>query len=156
MTSVIFIGLLIDLLAFTLILPLFPALLDHYKKNDGPGGLYHVLEDKVKVYQRLLGAPERFNAVLFGGFIGSLFSLLQFVASPVIGGMSDLYGRRPLLLLSTAGIALSYAFWTVADSFGLFVVARIIGGLAKGNVSLATAIVTDVSTPKTRKETREH
>jgi MFS family permease len=55
-----------------------------------------------------------------------------------------------MLLLSTAGIAFSYAIWAVADSFGVFVIARIVGGLAKGNVSLATAIVTDESTPKTR------
>ena len=47
MTFVVFIGLLIDLLAFTLILPLFPSLLDHYKKNDGPDGLYHFLDSKV-------------------------------------------------------------------------------------------------------------
>lgn len=47
MTLVVFFGLLIDLLAFTLILPLFPSLLDHYKKNDGPDGLYHFLDSKV-------------------------------------------------------------------------------------------------------------
>ena len=64
--------------------------------------------------------------------------------------MSDLYGRRPLLLLSTLGIALSYGVWASAGTFSMFVLARIIGGLSKGNVSLATAIVTDESTPKTR------
>ena len=47
MTFVVFIGLLIDLLGFTLILPLFPALLDHYKKHDSPDGLYHFLDSKV-------------------------------------------------------------------------------------------------------------
>ena len=47
MTLVVFIGLLIDLLAFTLILPLFPSLLDHYRKNDGPDGLYQFLDSKV-------------------------------------------------------------------------------------------------------------
>ena len=149
MTTVIFFGLLIDLLAFTLILPLFPALLDHYRHHD-QGGLFQFLESKVKTFQKILGSPDQFNSVLFGGFIGSLFSFLQFVASPIIGGMSDLYGRRPLLLISTLGIAASYAVWALADSFALFVLARVIGGLSKGNVSLATAIVTDESTPKTR------
>lgn len=149
MTIVIFVGLLIDLLAFTLILPLFPALLDFYRRND-KDGLYPFLERQVQFFQKILGAPEQFNTVLFGGFIGSLFSLLQFLASPIIGGMSDLYGRRPLLLISTAGIALSYGIWAMAGSFSIFVLARIIGGLSKGNVSLATAIVTDESTPKTR------
>ena len=47
MTMVVFFGLLIDLLAFTLILPLFPALLDHYKKNDSSQGLYHFLDSRV-------------------------------------------------------------------------------------------------------------
>ena len=48
MTLVVFVGLLIDLLAFTLILPLFPALLDHYKKHDSSDGLYHFLDSRVK------------------------------------------------------------------------------------------------------------
>lgn len=48
------------------------------------------------------------------------------------------------------GIALSYLVWALSSSFTLFVIARIIGGISKGNISLATAIVTDVSTPQTR------
>lgn len=64
--------------------------------------------------------------------------------------MSDYYGRRPLLLLSTLGIALSYGLWAFAGSFAMFVAARVVGGLSKGNVSLSLAIVTDESTPKTR------
>ena len=108
---------------------------------------------QVKTFGELIGAPEeKFNAVLFGGLLGSLFSFLQFIASPLIGGLSDHFGRRPLLLLSTAGVALSYALWVNASSFSLFVLARIIGGLSKGNVSLATAIVADVSGPKTRQK----
>ena len=153
MTSVVFIGLLMDLLAFTLILPLFPSLLDHYKKHDGPDGLFHFLDNKVKSFGLWIGVPEgQFNSVLFGGLLGSLFSFLQFIASPMIGGLSDFFGRRPMLLISTTGVAFSYALWVNASSFGLFVLARIIGGLSKGNVSLATAIITDVSTPKTRQK----
>ena len=55
MTSVVFIGLLMDLLAFTLILPLFPSLLDHYKKHDGPDGLFHFLDNKVKSFGLWIG-----------------------------------------------------------------------------------------------------
>ena len=83
MSSVVFIALLLGLLAFTLILPLFPSLLDHYKKNDGPDGLFNFLDTRVKSFGIWIGVPEgKFSSVLFGGLLGSLFSFLQFVASP--------------------------------------------------------------------------
>ena len=127
MTYVVFFGLIIDLLAFTLILPLLPQLLEHYKKHDVDGGLYSFLDRNVKWFGSWLGAPNEFIPVLFGGLIGSLFSFLQFVASPMIGGLSDYYGRRPLLLFTSIGIAVSYAIWCKASTFALFVLARVIG-----------------------------
>ena len=65
----------------------------------------------MKHFGSLVGAPDSFIPVLFGGLLGSLFSFLQFVASPVIGGLSDRFGRRPILLLTTCGIAFSYGIW---------------------------------------------
>ena len=127
MTYVVFFGLIIDLLAFTLILPLLPQLLEHYKKHDVDGGLYSFLDSNVKWFGAWLGAPNEFIPVLFGGLIGSLFSFLQFVASPMIGGLSDYYGRRPLLLCTAIGIAISYAVWCKASTFAIFVLARVIG-----------------------------
>ena len=129
MTYVVFFGLIIDLLAFTLILPLLPQLLEHYKKHDVEGGLYSFLDSNVKWFGALLGAPNEFIPVLFGGLIGSLFSFLQFVASPMIGGLSDYYGRRPVLLMTAVGISISYAVWCKASTFALFVLARVIGKL---------------------------
>lgn len=146
---VVFLGLLIDLLAFTLILPLFPALISHYKEHDS-SGLFATLESKVDDFRSLVGAPDQFNTVLFGGFLGSIFSFLQYLSSPIMGGLSDRYGRRPLLLLSCLGISLSYLLWVFSSNFTLFVLARILGGVSKGNVSLSMAIVSDVSTPATR------
>eukprot|EP00092_Neocalanus_flemingeri_P004462 GFUD01004801.1.p1 GENE.GFUD01004801.1~~GFUD01004801.1.p1 ORF type:complete len:469 (-),score=113.46 GFUD01004801.1:294-1700(-) len=146
---VIFIGLLIDLLAFTLILPLFPALIAHYREKDD-SGLFKFLEEKVDMFRVVVGAPSQFNTVLFGGFLGSIFSFLQFLASPVIGGLSDRFGRRPLMILTTIGISISYLLWVLSSNFAIFVLARIIGGLSKGNVSLSTAIITDVSTTANR------
>lgn len=105
----VFFSLLMDLLAFTMILPLLPSLLDYYRLNDSVG-LYSWLSDNVKSFQGRVGAPERFNSVLFGGALGSMYSFLQFVASPIVGGLSDVYGRRPMMLISLVSnyLMLSY------------------------------------------------
>jgi len=63
---VVFISLLLDLLAFTMILPLFPSLLDYYKQHD-TGGLYECLENYIGTFQKIIGVPDKFNGVLFGG-----------------------------------------------------------------------------------------
>ncbi|EDW96217.1 major facilitator superfamily domain-containing protein 10 [Drosophila yakuba] len=149
MIYIIFVSLLFDLLAFTIILPLLPSLLEHYRQNDS-SGLYAVLTDRVRWFQQLLGAPERYISVLFGGFLGSMFSFLQFVASPIVGGLSDYYGRKPILLACATGIALSYLLWACSSNFALFVLARFVGGISKGNISLCMSVITDVSSVKTR------
>lgn len=98
MIYIIFLSLLFDLLAFTIILPLLPSLLEYYRINDS-SGLYAWLTTRVRWFQQLLGAPERYLSVLFGGFLGSMFSFLQFLASPIVGSLSDYYGRKPVLLI---------------------------------------------------------
>lgn len=95
---IIFISLLFDLLAFTMILPLLPSLLEHYKHHDD-SGLYAQLSRGIQYFQNYVGAPEKYNSVLFGGVLGSMFSFLQFLASPIVGGLSDCYGRKPVLLV---------------------------------------------------------
>ncbi|XP_053407430.1 major facilitator superfamily domain-containing protein 10-like [Mercenaria mercenaria] len=150
MLRTVFISLVIDLLAFTVILPLLPSLLDYYGTKED--GLYRSLKDSVSSFRELVGAPDtpRWNSVLFGGLIGSLFSLLQFIASPLIGATSDVYGRKPVLVLSMVGVAFSYALWAISRNFGLFVIARIVGGISKGNISLSTTVVADVLPPQRR------
>lgn len=66
MTVVVFISLLLDLLAFTMILPLLPALMELYRNNDS-SGLFQWLLTKVAYFQHTLGVPDRYNSVLFGG-----------------------------------------------------------------------------------------
>ncbi|KAI8436096.1 hypothetical protein MSG28_004201 [Choristoneura fumiferana] len=149
--ALIFVSLLLDLLAFTMILPLLPSLLDYYDKQEGHGtSLYGSLLGAVQSFQKLTGAPEKFSSVLFGGALGSMYSFLQFLTSPIVGSLSDAYGRKPMLLICLIGIALSHALWGVASSFSVFVLARFIGGLSKANVSLSMAVVTDASNEKTR------
>ncbi|XP_057688900.1 major facilitator superfamily domain-containing protein 10 isoform X1 [Corythoichthys intestinalis] len=147
---VVFILLLLDLLGFTLILPLLPSILDHYAHTED--AVYQTLQSSVDVFREALGIPmeKKFNSVLFGGLMGSVFSLLQFLASPITGALSDRYGRRPLLLLTTVGIACGYVVWALSRSFAMFLLFRVMAGVFKGNVSLCTAIVADLADPKAR------
>uniref|UniRef100_A0A1A8S3G5 Major facilitator superfamily domain-containing protein 10 n=2 Tax=Nothobranchius rachovii TaxID=451742 RepID=A0A1A8S3G5_9TELE len=146
----VFVILLLDLLGFTLILPLLPSILDHYAQSGDV--VYQSLQGVVDWFREAVGIPmeKKYNTVLFGGLIGSLFSLLQFLASPLTGALSDRHGRRPLLLLTTLGLMSSYAVWAVSRSFGMFLLFRVIGGVCKGNVSLCTAVVADLPCPKAR------
>lgn len=146
---IVFISLLLDLLAFTMILPLFPALLEYYSANDDIG-LYTWLSTQVAYFQRLVGAPEKFNGVLFGGCLGSMFSFLQFIASPIVGSISDVVGRKPVMICSLVGIAASYVLWALSNNFAIFILARFIGGISKGNVSLSMAIIADISNKNNR------
>lgn len=145
----IFGSLLLDLLAFTMILPLLPSMLEYYKQND-VGGLYGYLSSSISSFQEWVGAPQRFNSVLFGGALGSMFSLLQFIVSPIAGGLSDFYGRKPVLIVCAVGIAASYGLWAYSHTFMLFVLARFLGGFSKGNISICMAVITDVSNQQNR------
>uniref|UniRef100_A0A5F5PZ17 Major facilitator superfamily domain containing 10 n=1 Tax=Equus caballus TaxID=9796 RepID=A0A5F5PZ17_HORSE len=145
--TVIFLGLLLDLLAFTLLLPLLPGLLESHSRAHDP--LYGSWQRGVDWFAAAIGMPaeKRYNSVLFGGLIGSVFSFLQFVSAPLAGAVSDCLGRRPVMLLSLAGLAASYAVWAASKSFAAFLASRVIGGISKGNVSLSTAIVADLGSP---------
>uniref|UniRef100_A0A9J8AET4 Major facilitator superfamily domain-containing protein 10 n=2 Tax=Cyprinus carpio TaxID=7962 RepID=A0A9J8AET4_CYPCA len=147
---VVFLALLLDLLGFTLILPLLPSILDHYSQTGD--GVYQSLQSVVDWFRGAVGVPmeTKYNSVLFGGLIGSLYSLLQFLSSPITGALSDKYGRKPLLLLTTVGLMASYVLWAFSHSFTIFLLSRVVGGICKGNVSLCTAIVADLPCPKAR------
>lgn len=150
-TVVVFISLLIDLLAFTLILPLFPKIFDHYNSNTDDFA-YHFLQNGVNEFRNMISVPDgnNFNSVLFGGLIGSLFSFLQFVSSTIIGAASDSYGRKPVLLFVLFGTLVSYLAWSISSVFVIFLISRIIGGISKANVSLCIAIMTDLSDKNSR------
>ncbi|XP_076720380.1 major facilitator superfamily domain-containing protein 10 isoform X2 [Callospermophilus lateralis] len=149
---VLFLGLLLDLLAFTLLLPLLPGLLESHGRANDP--LYGSWQRGVDWFAAAIGVPaeERYHSVLFGGLIGSAFSFLQFLSSPLTGAASDSLGRRPMMLLSLAGLVASYAVWAASRSFAAFLASRVIGGISKGNVSLSTAIVADLGSPPARSQ----
>ena len=80
----------------------------------------------------------------FGAFL-SLYALMQFVFAPVLGALSDRFGRRPVLLVSLAGAAIDYAVMAVAPSLWLLYVGRAISGITGANMSVATAYVSDIT-----------
>ncbi|CAD7675978.1 unnamed protein product [Nyctereutes procyonoides] len=148
--TVVFLGLLLDLLAFTLLLPLLPGLLESHSRAHDP--LYGSWQRGVDWFAAAIRMPaeKRYNSVLFGGLIGSVFSFLQFLLAPLTGAVSDCLGRRPTMLLSLTGLVMSYAVWATSRSFAAFLASRVIGGISKGNVSLSTAIIADLSSPSAR------
>jgi MFS family permease len=144
--GVIFLTLYLDLIGFSIVFPLGPDLLKHYLAADGSSGLLGALLGGINSLALALGNTSHLPEVLFGGIISSIFSVLQFVFAPFWGGLSDRVGRRPVLLYTVAGTALSYALWAMSGSFWLFLAARVLAGLFGGNLSVATAAVADVTT----------
>jgi MFS family permease len=148
--GVIFLTLYIDLIGFSIIFPLLPDLLKHYLDSDGHGGLLGAMVAGSENIAHFLGKDSHYGAVLFGGLVSSLFSILQFLFSPFWGGLSDRIGRRPVLLWTVAGTALGYVAWMLSGSFWIFVLSRVICGAFGGNLSVATAAVADVTTREDR------
>lgn len=87
------------------------------------------------------------------GALSMAFALFQFVAAPVLGALSDRYGRRPLLLFSLAGSGVGYVVFALAQSLPVLFVARIIDGMSGGNISIAQAALADLSSPAERSKT---
>jgi len=118
---IIFVTVFIDLLGFGLIIPLLPFY------------------------------AESFGASAFAiGLLGTSFSLMQFLFSPVWGRWSDRIGRKPIILLGLFGSGASYVTLALANSLALLFVARIIGGIAGANIPAAQAYIADITTPENR------
>jgi MFS family permease len=75
---------------------------------------------------------------------------LQFIASPLIGSLSDRIGRRKTLLLSMVGNVVSVGLWIFSTNFPLFILSRVIGGLTEGNVQISIAMLSDISSKENR------
>ena len=147
---ILFLTVFIDLVGFSIIFPLFPDMLEHYLEKEGPGSLIAGLAHQLDTFSGSTESNRLYTTVLFGGFLGSLYSILQFVFAPIWGRLSDRHGRRPILLISIAGLCVSYLVWAVADTFLLLIISRLLAGLMGGNISVATAAVADVTDEKDR------
>ena len=153
--KIVFLTLFLDLVGFSIIFPLFPDLLDYYIPEAYTSGSTSLLAQLIAPLYRLAelsshSDPKFITTVLFGGILGSFYSLLQFIFAPIWGSLSDTHGRKKILLITIAGLALSYLIWGLSGNFWILIIARLVGGVMGGNLSVATAVVADV-TPKEKR-----
>jgi DHA1 family tetracycline resistance protein-like MFS transporter len=122
----IVVTLVIDILGIGIIVPVLPELVKH-----------------------LVGGDVA-TAGRYVGVIASSYALAQFFFAPVLGALSDRFGRRPVLLLSLAGLSVDYVIQGLAPSIAWLFVGRLLAGMLGGSISTANAYIADVSTPANR------
>src|ERR1700723_330636 len=122
----IFVTILLDMFALGLIMPILPKLVESFVDNDTA------------------------SAARIFGLFGTVWALMQFVFSPILGGLSDRFGRRPVVLLSNFGLALDYVLMALAPSLIWLFVGRVISGITSASVSTAFAYIADVTPPERR------
>ncbi|MFK7995625.1 MAG: MFS transporter [Granulosicoccus sp.] len=88
------------------------------------------------------------NAAIWGGILSTLFAAMQFLFGPVVGALSDRFGRRPVLLVSLIIMSLDYLVMAVAGSIWLLLMARLVGGMTAATQSTAAAYIADITPGK--------
>lgn len=122
----IFITVTLDMLALGLIAPVLPKLVLNFLGGNAP------------------------NAAKMFGIFGTVFAIMQFIFSPVLGVLSDRFGRRPVILLSNLGLGLDYLVMALAPTLGWLFLGRAISGITAASISTGTAYVSDVTPPEKR------
>lgn len=149
--KIVFLTIFLDLVGFSIIFPLFPTLAKYYLTLDADNFFLKAIFGSIQSISSYTEGTSVFSGiVLFGGILGALYSFLQFIAAPMWGALSDKIGRKPVLMVSLIGLALSYVLWFFSGSFTLLIIARILGGIMGGNISTATAVVADITTKENR------
>ena len=118
---------------------LFTVMLDAM----GIGLIVPVMPDLI---QEVRGADIG-SAALWGGLLATIFALMQFLFGPLLGALSDRFGRRPVLLISLVVMALDYLVMAVAGSIWLLLAGRVVGGITAATQSTANAYMADISEP---------
>jgi DHA1 family tetracycline resistance protein-like MFS transporter len=122
----IFITIVLDIFALGLIIPVLP----------------HLVED-------FLGGDTAGAAMAYGVF-GTVWALMQFLSMPVMGALSDRFGRRRVILLSNFGLGLDYVLMALAPNLGWLFVGRVISGITSASISTGMAYIADVTPPEKR------
>ncbi|MBK8012899.1 MAG: MFS transporter [Deltaproteobacteria bacterium] len=142
----------LDLVGFSVIFPLFPQLLEYYVGAEGASSLVGQLAGALRQVSDA-GSVDRSDftvIVLFGGILGSIYSVLQFVFAPIWGALSDRIGRRRTLIVTVTGTLLAYVGWAFSGSFVVLLLSRCFGGMMAGNIATVSAAVADSTTAKDR------
>ncbi|MDG1339658.1 MAG: TCR/Tet family MFS transporter [Paracoccaceae bacterium] len=92
------------------------------------------------------------NAAIWGGIFTTSFAVMQFLFGPTIGALSDRFGRRPVLLLSLAVMALNYAVLSTAQTIWLLLIIQFVNGIASATQATATAFIADISKPEEKSQ----
>lgn len=122
----IFVTILLDMIAIGVIMPVLPKLIEGFVDNDTA------------------------HAARIFGLFGTAWALMQFVFSPVLGALSDRFGRRPVVLLSNFGLAADYVLMALAPSLLWLFIGRVISGITSASVSTAFAYIADITPPERR------
>lgn len=104
-----------------------------------------------KLVESMLGGDTARAAIVFGLF-STAWALMQFIFQPVLGALSDRYGRRPVILFSNLGLGLDYILMALAPNLWWLFVGRVIAGIAASSFSTATAYIADITAPEKRAE----
>jgi MFS transporter, DHA1 family, tetracycline resistance protein len=122
----IFITILVDVIGIGIIIPVIPSLIE---KLSGDG----------------LSEASR-----IGGWLIFAFAIMQFLFAPLMGILSDKFGRRPVLLLSLLGLGIDYLFHAYAPTIGWLLVGRVLAGVTGASLTVANAYIADISTPENK------
>ncbi len=122
----IFVTMVLSVLGFGLLIPVLPALVKEFNGGDTAAGSH-----------------------MYGVLVG-VFALLQFIGAPILGSLSDRFGRRKVILLSLAGSSIDYVIMALAPTLAWLFVARCISGFTAGILAAANAYVADVTPPEKR------
>ncbi len=122
----IFVTVLLDMLAFGIIAPVLPRLISDFLHGD------------------MAKASE------YMGLFVTTWALMQFFFSPILGMLSDRYGRRPVVLLSNFGLGLDYIVMALAPTVGWLFLGRVLSGITSSSMPTANAYISDVTPPEKR------